>query len=341
MAEQRELLRAVQMGTATDDTILELWESVRLFALYIAGKYKNALRTSEEDQDLEQEAFLAMLDAAKTYDLEQSAPFVKYYAFALHTSFSEYVSRQNGIGRGTNERQRKIRRYESEFFQVYGRDPTDREICHRFSISTETLQSLRSRGQVESLDKMKDDADGRAPYEPATNDDPERLTIRKLEDLEMRQTVRKYVEELPNRERLAIMLYYFDGLTIQKGAAQMEITPSQFLTLRNAALRRLRRGKRAEELRRLIPDVVAAKLYRNPRQGSPWQSSTEWAALKLINLDASSRPPFSTMPGRQAWLQDVRGRRGGGAEPPPFLLLQGEVSRLMKADNTDADPGGE
>ncbi len=339
MADQRKLLIALQSGTATDDEILELWESVRRFALYIAKKYKKALRTSEEEQDLEQEAFLAMLDAAKNYDLEQSASFVHFYAYALHNVFSQYVARQNGVGRGTNERLRKVRRYEAEFSQIYGREPTDKEICQRFSISMETLQALRSRGRVESLDEMKDDSDGRPTYEPATYDDPESVTIRKLEDLEMRQTVRRRVEELPIRERKAIRLYYFDGLTIKEAAREMKTTPSRFLTLRNAALKRLRRGKRAEELRRLIPDVVAAKIYRNPRRGSIWQSSTEWAAFKLINRECSSYPPF-TMPGRRAWLHDVKSQNGGGEESPFVNLLPGEVPRLTREDHDEVDPAG-
>lgn len=82
-----ELARQIQQGER--DLILQLWEQVRRYAHDRAYKWFRATngRGGQTVQDLEQEAFLALLEALEGWD-EKAGPFLPWYSLRLKAAFT-------------------------------------------------------------------------------------------------------------------------------------------------------------------------------------------------------------------------------------------------------------
>lgn len=283
---QRAVLPKIRNGTATPEDKLALWESVRKFAAKVAEKYAYALRTSGELEDLESESYLATMACAQSYNPD-AGPFINYLAYYLQNAFAVYIEKQGGRSRSARQRLQKIDRFIDSYIAVFGHEPTDEEICKRCAIQPGTLRYLRLMGYTDSLDEPAAEDDDRRRHDPPAPDDTEAEAIERVIASGVRSTLNKFIRELPARERRAVGLYYYSGLTIKQGAAKMQITESQFLTLRNRGIKRLRGFKCMDELRRWLPERAEALAYRRPRPGGPWRSSTEqaaFAAMKQVRL---------------------------------------------------------
>ena len=82
-----ELARRIQHGER--DLLLQLWEQVQRYAHDRAYKWFRATngRGGQTVQDLEQEAFLALLEALEGWD-EKAGPFLPWYSMRLKAGFT-------------------------------------------------------------------------------------------------------------------------------------------------------------------------------------------------------------------------------------------------------------
>ena len=82
-----ELARRIQHGER--DLLLQLWEQVRRYAHDRAYKWFRATngRGGQTVQDLEQEAFLALLEALEGWS-EEAGPFLPWYSLRLKAAFT-------------------------------------------------------------------------------------------------------------------------------------------------------------------------------------------------------------------------------------------------------------
>ena len=82
-----ELARRIQQGER--DLLLQLWEQVQRYAHDRAYKWFRATngRGGQTVQDLEQEAFLALLEALEGWS-EEAGPFLPWYSLRLKAAFT-------------------------------------------------------------------------------------------------------------------------------------------------------------------------------------------------------------------------------------------------------------
>ena len=87
VVDSSEIAKAVQAG---ESGTLELWIAVRRLALKFAIRWESALdgQSGMERDDFTQEAFLAMLDAVKSWD-SQAGSFNTWYIIILKGAFTE------------------------------------------------------------------------------------------------------------------------------------------------------------------------------------------------------------------------------------------------------------
>lgn len=274
---QTELLVKIQAGTVSEEEEMEFFNSIRPFCYKVATRYKPALRCEDEIDDLMQESFLAVMDAAKAYDPAAGAGFPKWTAFYLHSYFDSYIAAQNGTSRSATERTRKIRRYIADYEAENGHEPTTDEICKRFGMLPETVQILLHRGYEKSMSDELSEEFTLSETIPAPGN-LEEDTIERIISAEVRGVLRRFIDDLPENERRACYMYFIRGWTDKQGADNLGVSVSRFQFIRQRGLKKLRRSRNIQELGRYLPERVGSAAYKRPDQNR-WQSSTERAAF--------------------------------------------------------------
>ena len=210
--EASKIAAAVQTGQAD---VLELWEAVRRFAYDRAYRWTRAAngRGGVVLDDLIQVAFLALLDAIRTWTPEGGESFVGWYSLKLKTAFAE----------ATGQRTERSRR-----------EPLDRALSLDAPLTgSETGEDLTLADTIE---------------DPRSEEEIEAVAERDFQQ-RRRQALVQALDSLPEDQRQAVVLRHCHGLTLNQTAAQMDTTKAAARAAERKGLRLLRHPKNSQELR--------------------------------------------------------------------------------------------
>ena len=101
------------------------------------------------------------------------------------------------------------------------------------------VQELASRGYITSLDDTTPLEDGEVPIEATLADDREGAAERLEYESEKQQLVES-LEELPEREKQMLSLYYYEGLTLKEIGKVMGVSESRVSQIHGKGLSMLR-----------------------------------------------------------------------------------------------------
>jgi RNA polymerase sigma factor for flagellar operon FliA len=141
-------------------------------------------------------------------------------------------------------RARQFERTVAELEARLQRTPTDAEVAEEMGTDVEEIRKFLgqlSLVNVVALDELLTDEEGGAPrlvdtLQDSTAPDPQAVA----EHGEARQLLARAVEQLPEREKVVVSLYYFEGLTLAEIGRVLGVTESRICQLHTKAVLHLR-----------------------------------------------------------------------------------------------------
>lgn len=225
-----------QAGSAgADALVVRHAELVKRIAYHLAGR----LPASVEVDDLIQAGMLGLLEAAANYTADRGASFETYAGIRIRGAMLDALRKLDWAPRSVHRKARAaaaaIREIEAEF----GREARDGEIAQRMGVPLEEYHKITRDAascRIASLDDTNGDEDsllGRVEDESA---DP----FSDATEEGFRAALAKAIQELPDRERLVMSLYYDDELNLKEIGAVLKVTESRVCQLHGQALVRLK-----------------------------------------------------------------------------------------------------
>ena len=243
-----------------EDDIRQLWESYRRkktvelrnkIAEYylplirvVAGRLAMSLPPHLDRDDLLSTGFFGLLDAIDRYDINRNIKFETYAGVRIRGAMIDYLRAKDWIP--VTMRQ-KIRKYEQKVYDLeseLGRTATDAEIAEALAITTKELNTLVSQFNSSTIIPLEEYLKTDSPE--AIDADPVETT----EFLELKDTLAKAIDKLPEKERLVVSLYYYDELTLKEISLIMHLSEARISQLHTKAIIRMRGylGKMRSEL---------------------------------------------------------------------------------------------
>ena len=131
----------------------------------------------------------------------------------------------------------KIRKYEQAVYQLetkFGRAATDKEIADELKISLDELQTLVSQCNSATVipleEYLKTDVSEAVDTNPANS----------TEYFELKETLAKAIERLPEKERTVVSLYYYEELTLKEISVILNLSEARISQLHTKAIFRMR-----------------------------------------------------------------------------------------------------
>jgi RNA polymerase sigma factor FliA len=189
-------------------------------------------------EDLVGHAVVGLIDAIEKFDLERN---VKFETYALTRIRGEVID----IIRSLDWTPRSVRRNETMLRDVFvrlemelNRPPNDIEVASKLGIEVTDLERIIAdvgQSAVLSLDEIMTSGGDISNKEIDEFDDPARYTQR----TEQKRLLARAIEDLPERERTVIALYYYENLTQKEIAAVLEVTESRICQIHTKAVLRM------------------------------------------------------------------------------------------------------
>ena len=229
MSATLELLRAAQKGDrdACEQAVIEnnglIWSVVRRY--YGRGV---------EPDDLYQLGCLGFLKAVQGFDFSYGTCFSTYAVPKIAGEIRRFL-RDDGavkVGRAVREQAQPLYSKREQLRHDLGREPALSELAEATGLSAEEIAQIElATDTPESL--QRETADGLTLEGMLGTDAPE-------EGLVERIALREAIDQLPEKERMTILLRYFKGLTQEQTARVLGVSQVQISRLERRGLGRLR-----------------------------------------------------------------------------------------------------
>ena len=218
---------------------------------YVAGRVSVGLPATIEQADLVSYGIFGLIDAIEKFDLERGIKFETYAINRIRGAIIDELRAIDWIPRSVRFKAREVERALSELGSRLQRPPSDAELAEELAVSLDDLQEMLNQINLvsvvaldellsvggekgESVSLVDTLADARAA-------DPEMS----FESEETRHILASAINVLPERERLVITLYYYEGLTLAQIGGVLGVTESRVCQMHTKAVLQLR-NKMAE-----------------------------------------------------------------------------------------------
>jgi RNA polymerase sigma factor for flagellar operon FliA len=225
-------------GPERDRLLLEHLPSVR----YIAHRIHERLPQHVELDDLISSGVVGLIDAFNKFDHTKEVQFKSYAQFRIRGAILDSLRVLDWSPRELRRKGRAVQEAIQTITRNQRRTPTEPEIARELNLSLNDYQLLL--GQLKGLEigslnlEHNDDSgeDQLAYIAGSPEDDP---LFRCLQG-EMRQMLIDAIEELPEKERMVLTLYYYEELTMKEIGLTLGVVESRVSQIHSAAVVRLR-----------------------------------------------------------------------------------------------------
>lgn len=232
----------VENRVARDKLILHYSPLVK----YVAGRVGVGLPSNVDHSDLVSYGIFGLIDAIDKFDLTRAIKFETYAITRIRGAIIDELRSLDWIPRSVRSKARKVEQAYASLEAKLLRTPTDAEVAGELEISESALQKIF--GQIsfvnvmaldELLTRGSDSSDSSTLGDTLTDDrvlDPETM----IEDEEMRYILADSISQLPEREKVVVSLYYYEGLTLAEIGKVLGVTESRASQLHTKAVLQLR-----------------------------------------------------------------------------------------------------
>jgi len=245
---------------ATRDVVARLWDEYkrrgttqareRLILHYsplvkfVAGRVGSGLPQSVEQGDLVSYGMFGLIDAIEKFDPSRGFKFETYAIARIKGAIIDELRSIDWVPRSVRAKARAIERAYSTLESELRRTPDDGELAEELGISEGELTDWLSRISFVGLVALEEILPGGdLPGASTVGDlivDPAHDPVASFEVDEMKHLLADAINRAPERERLVLTLYYYEGLTLSEIGGVLGVTESRVCQIHTKAILQLR-----------------------------------------------------------------------------------------------------
>jgi RNA polymerase sigma factor for flagellar operon FliA len=242
---------------------------------YIARRIHDRLPAQVPLDDLIHAGVVGLIDAVEKFDPRKNVQLKSYAKFRIRGAILDSLREMDWSPRHLRRQARRIEEAHRDLKLILGRAASEPELAKEVGMTLEDFQHLL--GELRGLDLgslQAESMEGQADedvltYRPGgTDKDPFFLCL----DGEMRTHIATALEDLDEKEKQVVTLYYLEELTMKEVGSVLGVGESRVSQIHSAALVRLR--SRLGELmraRKHAPEIASVKASIDG--GAAWKRS--------------------------------------------------------------------
>lgn len=203
--------------------------------------------------DLISAGVFGLMDAIEAFDLERGVKFETYCVPRIRGAMLDELRTMDWVPRLVRSKASKLEAARKELEAAHGRPPTDQELAQKMQLSLEEFDKLKSEASAVNLVSLN-----KKWYETDSYKDVREIDViedNKGEDptlgIQKRDVMKLVTRGLNRNERLIIILYYYEELTMKEIGQTLGLSESRVSQMHSSIVARLK-----EQLRRRRPEFA-------------------------------------------------------------------------------------
>ena len=207
---------------------------VRKIAWHMHGRVGSAI----EIDDLIQIGYFGLVTAAQKYSVKEGASFASYAVLRIRGAIVDHLRKSSNLCRTTIQMQQKTKMVEASLLKKLHRSPSRQEISDELGIKINEFDEWERAFAANvhtSLDAAYDEF---SMWFMSKDSSPEQ----KLNEADLRKSLRMSLEDLSQKEALVIQLYYVEELNVYEIAEVLDVTTGRVSQIKKSAISKLRKS---------------------------------------------------------------------------------------------------
>ncbi len=227
-----------------DDLILKYAPLIK----FIANRLALRLPPHIDINDIINSGVIGLIDAIDKYDENKGVLFKTYAEFRIKGAILDNLRSMDWVPRSIRKMVSKLEKTYLELEKRYNRPASDEEVAEALQLDLEKYFELLAQASgisLLSLEMISSHEDARLKLIDCLTDAEGTNPFTFLKKSEARSVVTEAIEDLPEKEKMVISLYYYDELTMKEISTVLKLTESRVSQIHTKAILRLR-GKLGE-----------------------------------------------------------------------------------------------
>jgi RNA polymerase sigma factor FliA len=213
---------------------------------YVAGRVAVGLPANIEQADLISYGIFGLIDAIEKYEPDRGIKFETYAISRIRGSIIDELRAIDWVPRSVRFKAREVEKAYTALENKLKRPPSDVEIAQEMGVSSDELTHIYSQlsnVSLVALDELMtvEGARGDRLSLVETLEDTRTVgPVDSIEAEEMKRILTESINRLPEREKIVVTLYYYEGLTLAEIGKVLGVTESRVSQMHTKAVLALR-----------------------------------------------------------------------------------------------------
>jgi len=193
-------------------------------------------------EDLYNVGVIGLIQAIDRYDASRENKFLTYATHRIRGAVLSELRSRDFLSRSNRRKIREMDHAYAMLEQQLGRDAEDHEVANVLQVDLDQFDAIKKLSTISfiSFEEMgySDANDKGRLLKFVTEEAMDALALANLNEL--KQAMATAIEQLPEKEKMVLSLYYFDELNMKETGQVLNITESRVSQIHSQAIVRLR-----------------------------------------------------------------------------------------------------
>lgn len=240
-AEKLKLWEAYQKNPSPDireKIIIEYAPLVRV----VAGRLSMYLGYNVEYDDLVSYGVFGLIDAIDKFDIGKEVKFETYASLRIRGSILDQIRKMDWIPRTVRQKQKKIDEAIRNVESKTGKNAKDEDIAKELGVSQSELLTWQTQLKITNVVSLNEYVEqGTEPTMDAKCNSQFTQPEDAIQQEELKQVLERALEQLTEKEKKVILLYYYEDLTLKEISNILEVSESRISQLHTKALGKMKK----------------------------------------------------------------------------------------------------
>ena len=209
----------------------------------IVYRIASHLPATVDVEDLINVGVIGLIQAIDRYDPTRDNKFLTYAVFRIKGAVLSELRSRDFLSRSNRKKIRDLERAYIRLEHKFGRDVDDSEVAEEMGISLEQLDDIKRMSNISFVNyeeigyRSENQRENLMSFLFKGRSD-DALSLTRLKEL--RAGLARAIEELPEKEKLVVSLYYLEELTMKEAGSVLGLTESRVSQIHSQAIIHLR-----------------------------------------------------------------------------------------------------
>ena len=220
---------------AKEELIIHYVELVKI----VAGRLYNSKNKDLEFDDLVSFGIFGLIDAIEKFDIDKNVKFETYANIRIRGAIIDQIRSLDWIPRSARQKYKDMEEAVAVLQSNNKEDITDEMIASHMDLTLVEFNKMLGEFttfSIVSLEEKLTESGSFNPISELLDFNPEASMM----DQDLKSVLKNAIDQLPEREKLIISLYYYSELTYKEIAEVLEISESRISQLHTKAILKLK-----------------------------------------------------------------------------------------------------